>query len=160
MDARGLSQAKLAEALGVHDGNVRRWRTGKGIEIENVWALADYFGVERNYLARLAGYPDSEVSITDDGHLAEIDALYDADRAEVHEELREIPQPFWSSIWAAQRAARRLAIDNARIAIELVSSLPHGELAPPATATGRDDDGKNRPPSGPLTSVFAPSLAY
>ncbi len=62
--ARGLNQAQLARELGVWDGNVGRWRKGQGIEIENVRKIADWAGVDRSYLERLAGYGDRAVSLT------------------------------------------------------------------------------------------------
>jgi transcriptional regulator with XRE-family HTH domain len=125
MATRGLSQAKIASALGVYDGNVRRWRTGKGIEIENVWKIADYFGVDRGYLERLAGYGDNSPAVTiDSASDPEIEALLDAERADMKDELRGIPEAFRTVILNAQRSARRVAVDSVKAAIELAQGQP------------------------------------
>jgi transcriptional regulator with XRE-family HTH domain len=133
MATRGLSQAKLAEALGVYDGNVRRWRTGKGIEIENVWKIADFFGVDRGHLAQLAGYPDNTRAITTDSVDPQIDAMLDAERAQTHDDLRGIPPKFWPTILEARRAAHRTAVEMARLAVNGPISTAQSEpINPPA----------------------------
>ncbi len=47
---RGLSPAQLARALKEYEGNVSRWRNGKGIDLLNVRKIADFFGADRTYL--------------------------------------------------------------------------------------------------------------
>lgn len=164
MTARGLSQAKLAEALGVWDGNVRRWRTGGGIEIENVWKIADYFGVDRNYMARLAGYPDNLLSGAQDTVSPEMAALADAERADLLAELQNFPPSFWEAILYTQRAGRRLAVDVARKALDMaqptISTPENGELAPRRRQRSADERGDSGPAGGPLSTVFALAGAH
>lgn len=166
MLARGLSQAKLAEALGVYDGNVRRWRTGKGIEIENVWKIADYFGVERAALEQLAGYGDNSLSLTKDNVSPDIAAMLDSERAAVAKDLSSIPPAFHTSVLNAQRVARRLAIDLANAAIELthgtsvISTPADSELASPELPPGQIERRVQRRRNEPLAPAFRPAVAY
>jgi transcriptional regulator with XRE-family HTH domain len=167
MTARGLTQAKLAEALGVWDGNIRRWRTGGGIEIENVWKLADFFGVDRNYMARLAGYPDNLLSGAPDTVSPEMAAIADAERADLLAELRNFPPQFWDAILFTQRAGRRLAVDVARKALELtqpvqptISTSPGSALAPPTPRRRRDRRRDDNAGSEPLARLFALAGAH
>jgi len=119
MEARGLSQAALARALDTYDGNVRRWRTGAGIEIENVRKLATFFGVDRAYIERLAGYGDSSLSSADDSDPTfdqQVSALLDADKLNVHEELSGVDIEYWPYVLEAGRVARAAAAKLARMA--------------------------------------------
>lgn len=167
MQSRGLSQAKLAAAIGVYDGNVKRWRSGKGIEIENVWKLADYFGIERSYLEQLAGYGDNHISLAQDTTIDPgIAALYDAERAAVEQDLSNIPPNFHHAILTAQQNARRLAIELAQAAIAIargpgaISTSGTGELASPPRRRPSDDRGNRRPKTEPLAGAFHPAAAY
>lgn len=58
MERRGLSQARLARAVGVTDAQVSRWRRGQVVPtVRSLQRIADTFGVPRATLDRLAGYP-------------------------------------------------------------------------------------------------------
>lgn len=61
MESRGLSQARLARAVGVTDTQVSRWRRGQVVPtVRSLQRIADTFGVPRATLDRLAGYPVGE----------------------------------------------------------------------------------------------------
>jgi len=161
LDSQSLSGAQAARRLKVAQSQVSRWRRGEGgISLENLHRIHAAFGTDLEYLKRLAGFSASTpTTAEDDVYVEQVDALYDADRAELHEELRDIPQIFWTTILAAQRSARRAAIDNARRAIELISLLPRSELATLLKDARRDDDDNDRPPGKTLASYFALSFA-
>jgi transcriptional regulator with XRE-family HTH domain len=95
MANRGLSQAQLARDLDQYDGTVMRWRQGQGIELGNVHALADYFGVDRDYMARLAGYGDSEPSSPTLENLDHERQVWHA----IYDELieKKVPRTMWQS---------------------------------------------------------------
>jgi transcriptional regulator with XRE-family HTH domain len=95
MANRGLSQAQLARELDQYDGTVMRWRQGQGIELGNVHALADYFGVDRDYMARLAGYGDSEPSSPTLENLDHERQVWHA----IYDELieKKVPRSMWQS---------------------------------------------------------------
>lgn len=121
LTARRLTQRQFARDIGTHEGNVSRWRRGGGIELTTVWRIADYFGLDRNYLARLAGYPDnSSPSVkASDGDLdPAMVALLDAEHRYAHEELVGIPPIYHRTIIEAGidagSAARRRAAELAR----------------------------------------------
>jgi transcriptional regulator with XRE-family HTH domain len=160
MESRGLSQAALARELGVYDTNVKRWRSGTGIEIENVRKIADYFGVDREWLERLAGYGDNRPSFTEGTINPEIAAMYDADRAALEDELHGIPSKFWPAIFSAQRTARRLAVELARAALDLaqpqaaISTLRDGQLATLPPPQREHEDGQDESANGPLARRF------
>ncbi len=51
MKERSLNQIQLAQNLGVTQGMVSAWVLGKKLpSISNLWMLADYFGVDIDYL--------------------------------------------------------------------------------------------------------------
>ena len=51
MKENGLSQVALAKKIGVKQNTVSAWVLGKKEPcIENLWRLADYFGVSVDYL--------------------------------------------------------------------------------------------------------------
>lgn len=121
MKARGLSQAALSRRTGFYEANIGRWRRGGGIEIDNVRKLADFFGVDRTDLERLAGYGDSastSANASDPPVDPQLSALLDAERAEAHAELAGIPPTFWPAILEARRLAGKAAARIARIATE------------------------------------------
>lgn len=60
MAARDLRQKDVADAVGAYSGDVGRWRSGGGISIQGVRALASFFGEPRAEWEQLAGYGDSE----------------------------------------------------------------------------------------------------
>lgn len=157
--AKGYSPADLARRLEVSPTQVSRWRRGLGVPSPaTIDRIATHFGVDGRMLETLAGY---RASNTDEGlatYDPRISVMFAADRAEMHEELQGIPQIFWTTILAAQRSARRLAIDNAKRAIELISLLPRSELATLLRDAGRDEDDDDRPKSVPLTTSFGGSL--
>jgi transcriptional regulator with XRE-family HTH domain len=58
------TDAELARALGVNQGNVTRWRRGRVPAVQSLYKLAEVTGVSMEYLIRVAGYqplrPDTE----------------------------------------------------------------------------------------------------
>lgn len=51
MNDHSLNQVQLAEKIGVRQGMVSAWLLGKKLpNITSLWLLADYFGVEIDYL--------------------------------------------------------------------------------------------------------------
>lgn len=141
----GLTQAKLARELGEYEGNISRWRRGHGIDVVKVWKIADYFGVDRSYLARLAGYRDNTPALRNDTDAdPEIEALFDAERAEMRADLRGIPHAFHSVILNAQRAARRLAVDSAKTAMELAQGQPISAFETPPISSSPDTSSQDR----------------
>jgi transcriptional regulator with XRE-family HTH domain len=121
---RGLTPAQLARALGEYEGNVSRWRRGKGIDQLNVWKLADFFGVERAYLERLAGYDDNARSRAKER--AELNAEELAIRATTEEMagiLRGLPRVYWGTIIKAFTRG----IDGARDMAYLLAERDAGE---------------------------------
>lgn len=127
---RGLSPAELARELGEPESSVSRWRRlgrtprpgrGKGIDIRKIWKIADFFGVDRDYLAGLAGFPVSPLPSTEE-RSGDLDpamvALLDAEHRYAHEELVGIPAVYHRTIIEAGidagSAARRRAAELAR----------------------------------------------
>lgn len=161
LDSQNLSGAQAARRLKVAQSQVSRWRRGEGgISLENLHRIHEVFGTDLNYLKRLAGLPASSPSTVQEDEFPELDAMIDAERVEIHEELRDIPQLFWTAILTAQRAARRQAIATALAALELVSTPGNGELAPPVRRRRRDDRSDSRDGKGPLAVNFSPAGSY
>lgn len=50
MDARKLSNSKLAKEIGVHTSTVSNWLNGKDVKAENLSVLCEYFGCSLDYL--------------------------------------------------------------------------------------------------------------
>ena len=51
MTEQSLNQVQLAEKLGVRQGTISAWLLGKKQpSIASLWLLADYFGVDIDYL--------------------------------------------------------------------------------------------------------------
>lgn len=51
MNEQSLNQIKLADKLGVTQGMISAWLLGKKLpSIASLWRLADYFGVDIDYL--------------------------------------------------------------------------------------------------------------
>lgn len=51
MKERSLNQIQLAQSLGVTQGMISAWVLGKKLpSIASLWVLADYFGVDIDYL--------------------------------------------------------------------------------------------------------------
>ena len=99
MRDRGLSQAELARVVGVADTQISRWRRGQVVPtLRYLQQIADTFGVPRNTLDRLAGYPvpldtdDSGPAAPGPADLAELQA-YQARYRQMLEE--KIPRPMW-----------------------------------------------------------------
>ena len=58
---RGISQEELANAVGVSRQAVQKWEAGTSTpDIQNLSALADYFGVSLDYLVRGVEIPQAE----------------------------------------------------------------------------------------------------
>jgi len=155
-DSQGLTGAQAARRLRVAQSQVSRWRRGEGgISLENLIRIHETFGTDLDYLKGLAGFSASTPSIAQDDTDAALDALWEAERTAMREDLHDIPAPFHKTILDAVAAARRLAVDNARTAIELISTLPRSELASLLRPDRRDDDDDDRPKSGTLATKFA-----
>ena len=51
MNEKSLNQVKLAEQLGIDQSTISYWLAGKKLpNIASLWQLADYFGVDIDYL--------------------------------------------------------------------------------------------------------------
>lgn len=51
MSEQSLNQVKLANQLGIDQSTVSYWLSGKKLpSIASLWVLADYFGVDIDYL--------------------------------------------------------------------------------------------------------------
>lgn len=51
MDEKSLNQVKLAEKIGIGQSAISAWVLGKKLpSIASLWSLADYFGVDIDYL--------------------------------------------------------------------------------------------------------------
>lgn len=51
MQEQGLNQVKLAERVGVKQNTISAWlRKKKEPSLTSLWLVADYFGVETDYL--------------------------------------------------------------------------------------------------------------
>jgi transcriptional regulator with XRE-family HTH domain len=141
---RGLNQRELADAVGAWESDVSRWLRGGGISLENVRALADYFGVERALLEQLAGYGTSK--------LASVQAGDEIERQRWRswfDELREkrVPQRMWV---AYTEACERLA-DAYREAEG--SALSNLGLDPPSTPRPSSASQTFEPPTPPNESL-------
>lgn len=56
MEERGLSQADLAKFMGVHQGQVSNWMSGRNMpNLETLVKMADFFGVSTDYLVGRIG---------------------------------------------------------------------------------------------------------
>lgn len=164
MARHGVSQAHLAAELGTYDANVARWRKGRGITPQNAAAIADYFNLDRGYMLGLAGYPANSVAIAQATIDPEISALYDAERAQTHAALGNIPARFHHAILDAMSQARTLAIRYAQAADEAaeqrraqddISLSPPPDLAPP---DARASEKRHKPtyrPNRPLSGQYA-----
>jgi transcriptional regulator with XRE-family HTH domain len=159
MDARGLHNAALARELDVSPTQVSRWRRGLEIpSIGRIESIANYFGVDRDFLERLAGWRDNTVSGAHDTIDPEIAAMLDADRAEVAARMRGIPSKFWPVIMAAQRNVRNVLFDSLEDAG--ISNAFDAEIAPLPGHTGQDDEGSSEPPNNPLARALQAAGAY
>lgn len=167
LDGDGLSGAQAARRLKVAQSQVSRWRRGEGgISLENLQRIHDTFGTDLAYLMQLAGYRASSLSTAQGDISPELAALLDAEHHATLGEMRDIPAAFWPTVIATQRAARRMAVDVARSAIELVqgtgaiSLVPEDELAPPGHRRRRDDKAPAPPRSAELPTALHPVYAY
>lgn len=121
---RGLTPAQLARALGEYEGNVSRWRRGKGIDQLNVWKLADFFGVERAYLERLAGYDNTARNrARERSELNAEELAIQATTAEMADILHGLPRVYWGTIIKAFTRG----IDGARDMAHLLAELDSAE---------------------------------
>lgn len=136
-ESRGLTQAQLARDLGEYEGNISRWQRGKGIDIDNVRKIADYFGVERSWLEALAGYSDSDRTFTKDT---------EAERQQWrsrYDYLMEKKVPRWA--WNAyMEACAALAEAYERMQPPSLSTDAEASLSSTtAENEGQDPDGQN-----------------
>lgn len=159
--ARGLSPAGLARKLDVQSGQVSRWRHGQGVpSIQNIANIAKLFGVDAAMLEELAGYRASTQQVHQETVDPELAALVEQDRAELQEELRGIPRPFWSAILQAQRASRRAILQGIHLMqSERISSAEGAEISSPAAARGPSAEGGSGAPGHALPPVFSLSAA-
>lgn len=129
---RGLSYSDLARGLNVSVSQVTRWCHGEVTpSIDSIADIARYFQFDRETLERLAGYRANTVERVQDSSIDPvIAAMFDAELAETHEALRDIPKPFHRVVLEARRWAREAAVKNARAMIK-ISQGETPELAPP-----------------------------
>lgn len=148
--SRGLSQRQAAIRLGVSESQVSRWRQGYGgVSMDSVDKIATTFGVDREYLARLAGLRDNTPSTTEDLTDPVISAQLDAEVSALRELIRDVPKPFVPIILAAVRESSKLA----RLATEAaISRAQQDEIATPDSDAPENDDDIKRGPAGPLTA--------
>jgi transcriptional regulator with XRE-family HTH domain len=141
---RGLTPAQLARALGEYEGNVSRWRRGKGIDQLNVWKLADFFGVERAYLERLAGYDNTaRTRARERSELNAEELAIQATTAEMADILHGLPRVYWGTIIKAFTRG----IDGARDMAHLLAELDSAERTvrtPDDTAVRKSQQAPNR----------------
>lgn len=148
--SRGLSQRQAAIRLGVSESQVSRWRQGYGgVSMDSVDKIATTFGVDREYLARLAGLRDNTPSTTEDLTDPVISAQLDAEVSALRELINGVPKPFIPVILAAVRESSKLARMNVEAAISLAQN---DELADHDSDAAENDDDTNRGPTGPLTA--------
>lgn len=135
---RRLSYSDLARGLTVSVSQVSRWCRGETTPtVDAIAQIADYFGVDRETLERLAGYRANTASRTQDTINPEMAMRLDAEVQALKELLEGVPEPFWTVILAAMHEGTRLAADNVRAALKLalnqgtISTPPDDQLAPP-----------------------------
>lgn len=115
MGERGLSQAELARRLGVDDAQVSRWRRGLVVpSVNHLQNIAAVFGVPRDDLDRLAGYPVSDPANDlpggdDPARAIERDA-YEAWFGRLLE--RKVPPLLWRSYAGACAALAETLVDG------------------------------------------------
>lgn len=151
--ARGLSQADVARALGVHRGEVSRWKAGGGITIQNVRKIAVLFGVDSLWLERLAGY---------DNRATAAEEYVDAELESIHAESvtwntvvgPEYHQLFWNDI--RNRAASTIELIQR---IKTAVNEP-GDTAVNPAVSGQDSPRRKRRGGGgpPLTKHHRPEI--
>lgn len=135
LKSRGMSQRQAAIKLNVAESQVSRWLRGQGgISLENIERISATFGVDRALLLALVGYRDNTGATVEAPVDAEINALLDAERAEAHLDLKDIPPTFWPAVLEASRAARRLVAEMARQnrPSSLISTPQSEPINPPA----------------------------
>jgi transcriptional regulator with XRE-family HTH domain len=143
---RGLSPAQLARELDEYEGNISRWRRGQGIDHAKVRKVADYFGVDRGWLERLAGYGDSTASLAKERIEVERGMW-----AAVYDELIEtkVPRAMWRSYIDA-------CIALARAFEQINPAAPNAGSAPPSNDQPTKNDDAEEEPSGPnLSQIWA-----
>lgn len=165
-EARGLSPADLARKLDVSPTQVSRWRRGLDVpSIERIEDIALFFGIERESLERLAGYRANTVAGEQDTIDPGMAAMFEAERADLKDQLRDIPEPFWRVILDAQRSARRVAVDGVKAAIGLAQAQPISTpesqpISNVSDAPGRDRNKGARGPKRGLTGTYAFGAAH
>ncbi len=100
MKQADMTQAEVAKSIEVWDSLVSRWRNGGGIELSNVRALADLFGVAREPLETLAGFGASPLASTQTNPADQLEREY---WHKWYDSLREERVPRWA--WTAYTAA-------------------------------------------------------
>ena len=95
-NARGLSQADLRRGTGIDEGLISKYLRGYSVPTEDrVRDIADYFGVDRETLERLAGYRANSTSI------AQLDAdglALDAELARLRDLVKGVPPAYRTAI--------------------------------------------------------------
>ncbi len=153
MQARGFSQADMARKLDASPTQISRYCRGLEVpSIARIEILASLFGVDRDFLERLAGYRATSLAGAQDTIDPEIAAMLDAERAELHEELSGIEPHFWPIIIEAGHAARQAAAKIARMAapqsVSGPSSAPNSATPDRRAELGKGDarrEGKPKP---------------
>ncbi|HEX5502143.1 MAG TPA: helix-turn-helix domain-containing protein [Thermomicrobiales bacterium] len=147
MASRGLSQARLARAVGVTDAQVSRWRRGQVVPtVRSLQRIADTFGVPRATLDRLAGYPVGD-SAGEAGDVADPAAQAEMEvyRAWFGQLLaRKLPRSLWrvyadtcAALADALNASFEDALGKAQRELEATATAePAGEGARPHRDVG------------------------
>lgn len=149
--SQGLSQRQAAIRLGVSESQVSRWLKGYGgISMDSVDKIASSFGLDRDYIAHLAGLRDNTSATTEEATIDPVvSAQVDAEVRALRELVRGVPKPFVPVILAAVRESSKLARQAAEAAISLAQN---DELADHERDAREKDDDTNRGPRGPLTA--------
>lgn len=155
--ARGLTPAEMARRLDVSEAQVSRWRSGKGVPaLASLERISQVFGVDRSMLEELAGLRASTQGESGAINDPELAALVDAERAELQEELKGIPRPFWPAILSAQRAARRGMMQGiSLVQSEGISSSAADRISSPAASDRPSGEGDFPGSDHALAPVFS-----
>ena len=148
---RGWSPAEVARRLAVYPSEVSRWRKGGGINITNVWKVADLFGVERATLERLAGLGDSNVGSEGPTLPPQTEAELQSYAAWYRTLVeKRVPRSMWAAYTAACDALADAFGVAGAAAVNTDAPEPANSPVPPSRKRRR---GPDEDVDGPLTKV-------